>query len=154
MINGLEHLLYEERLSNLGLFSLGKRSPRGDQINVYKYLKRSSSKWMRPGSSLVVCSDRTRSNGLKLKHMKFHTNMWKNLIMIRAMEHWNRLPREVVDSPSMEIVKPLLDAYLCDLLKDTYFIRGVGLGDLPSNPCDSVILWKQSAGKQKEKNPN
>ena len=54
----------------------------------------------------------------------------------------------------MEIVKPLLDAYLCDLLQDTYFIRGVGLGDLPSNPCDSVILWKQSAGKQKEKKPN
>ena len=30
----------------------------------------------------VVCSDRTRSKGLKLEHRKFHTNMQKNFFMI------------------------------------------------------------------------
>ena len=47
---------------------------------------------------LVVCSDRTRSNGLKLEHRKLSTNMWKTFFTIKVMEHRHRLPREVVES--------------------------------------------------------
>jgi len=68
------------------------------------------------GLFLEVCSNRTRSSGLKLAHRKFHTNMWKNFFMVRLTEHWNRLPREVVESPSVEILKTHLDTYMCNLL--------------------------------------
>ena len=112
MINGLEHLLYEERLSNLGLFSLGKR--RGDLINVYKYLKGGGRQIDEAKLFSVVRSDKTRSSGRKLEHRQLHSNVLKNF-MVRVTEHWNRLPREVVQSLSMEIFKTHLDTYLCDL---------------------------------------
>jgi len=42
--------------------------------------------------------------------------MRKNFFILRVMEHWNRLPREVVKSSSLEIFKTCLDEVLCNLL--------------------------------------
>ncbi|KGL81408.1 hypothetical protein N309_10553, partial [Tinamus guttatus] len=51
-------------------------------------------------------------NGHKLKHQKFHRNLRKSVLTVRVPEHWNKLPREVVKSPSLEIFKTRLDAVL------------------------------------------
>ena len=115
MIKGLKHLPCEERLSDLGLFSLEKRRLRGDLINVYKYLR---CRRQRDEARLfsVVCGDRKRGNGHKLEQRKFCTNAHKNFFAVRVTEHWNRLPREAVESPSLETLKTCLRPCLCNLV--------------------------------------
>jgi len=67
------------------------------EVNAYKYLKGGCQE---DGARLfsVVPSD----NGHKVEHRKFRLNMRKNFFPLRLMEHWTRLPREVVESPSLE----------------------------------------------------
>jgi len=66
--------------------------------------------------SSYLFHNRTRGNGHKPKHRKFRLNTRKKFFPLRVTESWNRLPREVVESPSLEIFKTRLDKVLGSLL--------------------------------------
>ena len=87
------------------LFSLEKRRLRGDLRAAFQYLKGGCKK---EGDRLFrrVCCDKTKGNGFKLKEGRFTLYMWT---MIRIVRYWNRLPRDVVDAPSLEALKVRLE---------------------------------------------
>ncbi|KAK4830729.1 LOW QUALITY PROTEIN: hypothetical protein QYF61_013179 [Mycteria americana] len=106
MIRGLEHLSYEDRLRELGLFSLEKRRLWGDLIAAFQYLK---GAYKKAGERLFTRASSDRKEG------RFRLDLRKKFFAVRVVRHWNRLPRDVVDAPSLEVLKARWDGALSNL---------------------------------------
>ncbi|KFR03369.1 hypothetical protein Y956_15432, partial [Nipponia nippon] len=55
-------------------------------------------------------------NGFQLKEDRFRLDIRKKLFTMRVVRHWNRLPREAVDAPSLEMFKARLYGALSNLV--------------------------------------
>ena len=115
MIRGLEHLSCEDRLRQLGLFSLEKRRLRAQFIEAFQYIKRA---YMKHGERFFkrAGSDRTRGNGFNLKENRFRLDVRKKLFTVRVVRHWNKLPREFAAALSPAVFKARLDEALSNLV--------------------------------------
>jgi len=82
---------------------------------VFQYLK---GAYRKDGENIFsrACCNRTRSNGFKLREGRFRLDRRKRFFTMRVVKPWNRLPREVVEAPSLETFKARLDGALSNLV--------------------------------------
>ena len=82
---------------------------------AFQYLK---GTYKQEGERLFarVDSDRTKGNGFKLRQGRFRLDIRKKFFKLRVVTHWNRLPKETVDAPSLEASRATLDVALGSLV--------------------------------------
>jgi len=116
----------------------------GDLIVAFQYLKEAYKK---DGDKLFsrACCDRTMGDDLKLKQGRYRLDKRNKFFILRVVKPWPRLPREVVDAPSLETFKARLDGALSNLvwLKMSLLTAGGWARwplRVPSHPSYSVNL--------------
>ncbi|KAJ7398670.1 hypothetical protein BTVI_122975 [Pitangus sulphuratus] len=131
-----------------------KRITSGLAVITSDFLMESDGKAMHlMGSPLLVCNIHINSkhtvsgnvslNGFKLEESRLRFDIKKKFFTMRVVMHWNRLPRRVVDSPSLEVLKVRLDGAWRNLVQWKVFLPLAGeleLDDLYQSLATEAIL--------------
>ena len=108
------HCLIEEQLRELGLFPLEKRRLRGDPVGPYNFLKRACGEV--EVSLLSLTSIRMKGNGPQVAPEEVQVECQEKFILQRVVRCWNGLPRDVVESLSLEMFKKCVNTVLKDMV--------------------------------------
>jgi len=107
MMHGCKEKPYEDRLSQLGLWSLEERRNRADLIEVFKMYHGLSK--LSFGTFFEMCqSDRTRGHALKLVKHRSKTDLRQHFFSERVVNRWNRLDEDTVSATSLGVFKSRL----------------------------------------------
>lgn len=118
-----------------------REDPKRWILGSFQYLKLSKgwvSRWW--GQTLLGGAQQLNKGQRSQNGIQFHLSIRNKLITLRVMEHWRKLPRSVVASPFLEILKTSLEAFLAIYCREYFFFAGIGLDNLQrSLSYDSVI---------------
>ena len=104
LVPSLRRLSYEDRLKQLNMYSLERRSMRGDMIQVYKMFNGLDDVDVNDFFCLDH-SNRTRGHNFKIKKQNSRLDVRKNFFSNRVVTEWNDLPHSVVNSTSSLLLK-------------------------------------------------
>ncbi|CAH8431884.1 unnamed protein product [Heterobilharzia americana] len=106
---GMQQKLYEDKLKDLGLYSVSFRRLRGDLIMDYKILNNPSH----PNRGILPSGHYGNFLGSpkRIAHQRSKTHVCSHFFLLRVCGHWNALPTEVVSTPSVESFEKGLDSH-------------------------------------------
>ena len=107
-IQGFNNLSYPERLKKLKLPTMAYRRIRGDMIETYEII---NEKYDPEASSFLKLLSNSgnrfsrRNNSNKIVQQRFKTSLRKNSFVVRVAKVWNKLPDQVINTPSTNAFK-------------------------------------------------
>ena len=104
LLHGFNKMSYEQRLEVLGLYSLQQRRLRGDLIETYKILtgkeKIKSDQLFQKATTTEL-----RGHSLKLHKKSSRLELRKHFFSQRIVDHWNKLPDDIVSAATILVSK-------------------------------------------------